>query len=73
MVEDQFHIEMEEISEFCVERSADNSFWEEISHEEILNQVLTDLPEEKIKRFFGVVRNGGAFKLGDYFYRIKAG
>jgi hypothetical protein len=73
MVEDQFHIEMEEISEFSVERSADNSFWEEISHEEILEQVLADLPEEKIKRFFGVVRNGGAFKLGDYFYRIKAG
>ncbi|MDA0692490.1 MAG: hypothetical protein O3A78_09625 [Nitrospinae bacterium] len=73
MVEDQFHIEMEEISEFSVERSADDSFWEEISHEEILGQVLANLPEEKIKRFFGVVRNGGAFKLGDYFYRIKAG
>ena len=64
---------MEEISEFSVERSADDYFWEEISHEEILGQVLANLPEEKIKRFFGVVRNGGAFKLGDYFYRIKAG
>lgn len=73
MVEDQFHIEMEEISAFSVERSADDSFWEDISYEEILSQVLADLPEEKIKRFFGVVRNGGAFKLGDYFYRIKAG
>jgi hypothetical protein len=72
MVEDQFHIEMEEISEFSVERSADNSFWEDIAYEEILSQVLKDQPEEKIKRFFGVVRNGGAFKLGDYFYRIKA-
>ncbi len=73
MVEDQFHIEMEEISAFSVERSADDSFWEEISHEDILGQVLTGLAEEKIKRFFEVVRNGGSFKLGDYFYRIKAG
>jgi malate/lactate dehydrogenase len=73
MVEDQFHIEMEEISEFSVERSADDSFWEDISYEEIRGQVLADLAEEKIKRFFEVVRNGGAFKLGDYFYRIKAG
>ncbi|MFQ5444420.1 MAG: hypothetical protein ACE5EK_07380 [Nitrospinales bacterium] len=72
MVEDQFHIEMEDISEFSIERSADNSFWEDISYEEILEKVLVDLPEEKIKRFFGVVRNGGAFKLGGYFYRIKA-
>lgn len=72
MVEDQFHIEMENISEFSIERSADNSFWEDISQEEILDKVLADQPEEKIKLFFGVVRNGGAFKLGDYFYRIKA-
>ena len=72
MVEDQFHIEMEDISDFSIERSADNSFWEDISQEEILDKVLADLPEEKIKLFFGVVRNGGAFKLGDYFYRIKA-
>ena len=72
MVEDQFHIEMENISEFSIERSADNSFWEDISHEEILEKVLAGLPEEKIKLFFGVVRNGGAFKLADYYYRIKA-
>ena len=72
MVEDQFHIEMEDISEFSIERSADNSFWEDITYDEILEKVLTDLPKDKIKRFFGVVRNGGMFKLGDYFYRIKA-
>jgi|GEM_PF-1551732 len=72
MVEDRFHIEMEEISEYSIERSADNAFWQDISYEEIRDQVLTGLPEEKIKRFFGVVRNGGTFKLGNYFYRIKA-
>ncbi|GJL77380.1 MAG: hypothetical protein NPINA01_03690 [Nitrospinaceae bacterium] len=72
MVEDQFHIKMEDIEKFIIERSADNSFWEEIRYEEILEKLFSDLPEEKIKRFLGVVRNGGAFKLGDYFYRIKA-
>ena len=72
MVEDQFHIEMEDISEFTIERSADNSFWETIGYEEILEKVFAGLTEDKIKRFLGVVRNGGAYKSGDYFYRIKA-
>lgn len=72
MVEDQFHIEMESIEDFLIEKSADNSFWEEVTNEEIFNKVLAGLSEEKIKTFLGVVRNGGAFKLGDYFYRIKA-
>ena len=72
MVEDQFHIEMESIEDFFIEKSADNSFWEEVSTEDVFNKVLAGLSEEKIKTFLGVVRNGGAFKLGDYFYRIKA-
>lgn len=72
MVKDQFHIEMEDISKFSIERSADNSFWETIGYEEIHEKVFVDLPEEKIKLFLGVVRNGGAYKLGEYFYRIKA-
>lgn len=72
MVEDQFHIEMENIENFSIEKSADNSFWEEVSNEEVFNKVLDGLSEGKIKTFLGVVRNGGAFKLGDYFYRIKA-
>lgn len=72
MVKDQFHIEMEDISKFSIERSADNSFWETIVYEEIHEKVFVDLPEEKIKLFLGVVRNGGAYKLGEYFYRIKA-
>ena len=71
MVKNHHNIEMEDISQFAIERSADYSFWEEISHEN-LNKELSDLPEEKLKRFFGVVRNGGAFKLNDYYYRIRA-
>ncbi len=72
MVEDRFHIEMEDISAFQIERSADDSFWEEIPYNELMEKVLADIPEEKLKRFLGVVRNGGMFKFGDYFYRIKA-
>ncbi len=73
MVEDQFHIEMESIEDFLIEKSADNSFWEGVSSEEVSNKVLNGLSDAKKKTFLGVVRNGGAFKLGDYFYRIKAG
>jgi len=72
MVEDQFHIEMESIENFSIEKSADNSFWEDVNKEDIFGKVLAGLSEGKIKTFLGVVRNGGAFKLGDYFYRIKA-
>jgi len=71
MVKDQFHIEMESIEDFLIEKSADNSFWEDVSNEEVCNEVLADLSDAKKKTFLGVVRNGGAFKLGDYFYRIK--
>ncbi|MCH8157582.1 MAG: hypothetical protein IID18_07515 [Nitrospinae bacterium] len=72
MTMDQFHIEMEDISPFTLERSADYSFWEEVSSDELKENVLAGLPEEKQKLFFGVIRNGGAFKLADYYYRIKA-
>ena len=72
MVEDKFHIEMESVEDFIIEKSADESFWEEVGKEEVFNRVLAGLSKEKIKTFLGVVRNGGAFKLGDYFYRIKA-
>jgi hypothetical protein len=72
MVKDQFHIEMENIEGFSIEKSADNSFWEDVSSEDVGNKVVAGLSEGKRKTFLGVVRNGGAFKLGDYFYRIKA-
>ena len=72
MTEDQYHIEMEDISIYPLERSADYSFWEEINFKDLQNTVLDKLSNEKLKMFFGVVRNGGAFKLGDYYYRINS-
>ena len=72
MKEDQFHIEMEDISKFPLERSFDYSFWEEISFTELNQSVLDKLSDEKLKTFFGVIRNGSAFKLNEYFYRINA-
>ena len=71
MTPDQYHIEMEDISKYPLQRSADYSFWEEISFEDLQTTVLDKLSEDKLKTFFGVVRNGGAFKLGNYFYRIN--
>ena len=73
MTPDQYHIEMEDISKYPLQRSADYSFWEEISFEELQKTILAKLTDEKLKIFLGVVRNGSAFKLGDYFYRINAG
>ena len=73
MTPDQYHIEIEDISKYPLQRSADYSFWEEISFEELQKTILAKLTDEKLKTFLGVVRNGSAFKLGDYFYRINAG
>ena len=72
MTEDQFHIEMEDISTYPLQRSVDYSFWEEITFEDLQTSILATLTDEKLKTFLGVVRNGGAFKLGEYFYRINA-
>ena len=72
MTEDQFHIEMEDISTYPLQRSVDYSFWEEINFEDLQTSVLDKLSNEKLKIFLGVVRNGGAFKLDEYFYRINA-
>ena len=71
MTNDQFNITMEDISMYPLERSADYSFWEEISFIELNESVLVNLSDEKLKTFFGVIRNGGAFKLNNYFYRIN--
>ena len=72
MTEDQFHIEMEDISTYPLQRSADYSFWEEITFEDLQTSILATLTDEKLKTFLGVLRNGSAFKLGEYFYRIDA-
>ncbi len=71
MVADKHHIEMEDISGFAIERSADYSFWEDISHDALNEEVLKNLPEATLKTFLGVVRSGSAIKLHDYFYRIR--
>ena len=71
MTKDKFHIEMEDISMYPLERSTDYCFWEEISFAELNEGVLIKLSDEKLKTFFGVIRNGSAFKLNDYFYRIN--
>ena len=71
MVADKHHIEMEDISGFAIERSADYSFWEEISHDVLNEEVLKNLPEATLKMFLGVVRSGSAVKLHDHYYRIR--
>ena len=71
MTEDQFHIEMEDISTYPLQRSVDYSFWDEITFEDLQKSVLATLTDEKLKTFLGVVRNGSAFKLGEYLYRIN--
>jgi hypothetical protein len=71
MAKDQFHVEMEDISMYPLERSADYYFWEEISFIELNENTLINLSNDKLKTFFGVIRNGGAFKLNDYYYRIR--
>ena len=71
MTEDPFRIEMEDISTYPLQRSADYSFWEEITFKDLQTTILATLTDEKLKTFLGVVRNGSAFKLGEYFYRIN--
>ncbi len=70
MRKDRYHIAMEDISAFSLERSAECEDWEEISHEE-LNAVLDTVSEEKAKTFLGVVRNGSFCQLQGWFYRIR--
>jgi len=71
MTKDLFHIEMEDISTYPLQRSVDYSFWEEITFEDLQTSILATLTDEKLKTFLGVVRNGSAFKLGEYYYRIN--
>ena len=49
MAKDQFHIEMEDISMYPLERSADYYFWEEISFIELNENILIKLSNEKLK------------------------
>lgn len=71
MTTDLFRIEMEDISKYPLEQSADYYLWEEISFTELSESILAELSDEKLQLFFGVIRNGNAFRLNDHFYRIK--
>jgi hypothetical protein len=71
-MKDKNHINMEDISAFLLERSLNHKDWEDVSYTKLKEQSLKDLSEEKLKCFLRVVRSGSPFKLGRYFYRIKA-
>jgi hypothetical protein len=71
-MKDKNHVEMEDISIFYLEKSLNHNDWEDVSYSELKEQELKDLEEEKMKCFLRVVRSGSPFKLGRYFYRIKA-
>ena len=70
MRKDSYHITMEDISTFSLQRSADCEDWEEVSHEE-LDAILDTVSEDKAKTFLGVVRNGSFCQLQGWFYRIR--
>ena len=71
LMKDKNNIEMEDISAFPLEGSANHHKWEEITYSELKGEVLEGLMEEKLKCFLRVVRSGSPFKLADYYYRIK--
>jgi len=70
MREDRYHIKMEDISHYPLERSVDCREWEDVSHEE-LESILDTVSEDKAKVFLGVIRNGSFAPLQGYFYRIR--
>jgi len=67
---DHFHIEMDNLSRFPLERSGDCENWEDVSHEE-LDALLDKVDEAKAKNFLAVVRGGSFSRLEGYFYRIR--
>ena len=70
MRKDSYHIEMDNLSRFPIERSGDCESWEDVPHEE-LGALLDKVDEERAKNFLAVVRGGGFSKLEGYFYRIR--
>ena len=71
-MKDKNNIEMEDISSFPLERSLDFLSWEEISYQDLLENVLKSLDDDHVHRLCRVVRGGSPFKLIDYYYRIKS-
>ena len=71
-MKDKNNIEMEDISNFPLERSLDFLSWEKISYQDLLENVLKDLDDDYVHRLCRVIRGGSPFKLSDYYYRIKS-
>ena len=67
---DRYHIEMDNLSHFPIERSTDCENWEDVSQEE-LDALLDNVDENKAKNFLAVVRGGSFSRLEGYFYRIR--
>tara|TARA_Y100001960_G_scaffold247165_1_gene262374 strand:+ start:101 stop:319 length:219 start_codon:yes stop_codon:yes gene_type:complete len=70
-MKDKYNIEMEDISSFALQQSKDFFFWEDISYQDLLEQVLKNLDDDQARRFCGVVRSGSPFQLKETLYRIK--
>ncbi|MDH5762977.1 MAG: hypothetical protein OEZ51_08350 [Nitrospinota bacterium] len=70
MRKDSFHIEMDNLSRFNIERSGDFENWEDVSHEE-LDTILDQVDEVRAKNFLAVVRGGGISRLDGDYYRIR--
>ncbi len=70
MRKDRYHIEMDNISRFPIERSRDGQEWEAVTHPE-LDDLLDQVPEDRAKNFLSVVRGGSMSLFGRYFYRIR--
>ena len=70
MRKDSYHIEMDDLSRFSLERSGDCESWENVSQEE-LDTTLDKVDDDKAKNFLAVVRGGSFSRLEGYFYRIR--
>ena len=70
MRKDSYHIEMDNLSRFPIERSGDCENWEDVTHEE-LDALLDKVDETKAKNFLAVVRGGSFSQLEGDFYRIR--
>jgi hypothetical protein len=70
MRKDSYHIEMDNLSRFPLERSGDCESWEDVSQEE-LDALLDKVDENKAKNFLAVVRGGSFSRLEGYYYRIR--
>ena len=71
IMKDKYNIEMEDISIFPLEQSKDFLFWEDISYQDLLEQVLKSLNDDQAHMFCRVVRSGSPFQLKETLYRIK--